>query len=82
MICVLTFPFVFYGKIYTYILVHAKTISGRIPKKLVLLAASGEKEGIWENQTQESYFPLFLFFILFDFLPCAYMTLKIIPKHY
>ena len=60
--------------IYTYIPVYAETISGRISKKLVLLTASGEKGGIWEIQTWECYFPLLLFFILFDFLPCACMT--------
>lgn len=39
-------------------------ISEKIPKKPVLLAACGGKEGIWEAQGWESYF-LLLFFIWF-----------------
>ena len=64
MISMLTFVFVFYGKIYTKT-IDAKTISRKIPQKLILLAASGEREGIWEAQTQGSYFPLFYFLMLF-----------------
>lgn len=82
MISMLTFVFVFYEKIYTKT-IDAKTLSRKIPQKLVLLAASGEREGIWEAQTQESYFPLFYFLMLFDFFPicmCDTKNIRILLK--
>ena len=81
----LTFVFLFYGKIYIKT-IGSKTISRKIPQKLVLLAASGEREGIWEAQTQESYFPLFYFLTSFDFFfffticMCNTKNIKILLK--
>lgn len=54
MISMLTFAFVFYEITYTNILVHEKTISGKIPKKLGYWLPLVKRKKFGSPQAQKS----------------------------